>query len=101
MIAAEIRNSVRVLNGQSWGLREIARVLKLSRNTVRRILRKPEAAASQPYKPQTLARVEDALARAGGNAVRARQLLARENLEITYTTGCGFRGALSGVHIMT
>ena len=86
MIAAEIRNSVRVLRGQSWSLREIARVLKLSRTTVRSILRKPEAAASQPYKPQTLARIEDAFARAGGNAVRARQLLARENLEVAYST---------------
>jgi transposase len=34
----EIRNSVRVLKAQGHSLREISRLLKLSRNTVRRIL---------------------------------------------------------------
>src|SRR5208283_5196180 len=86
MIAAEIRNSVRVLKEQSRSLHEISRLLKLSRNTVRRILRQPDAAASPPCKPQTLARLEDAFARCGGNVVRVRQLLAKEDLEVPYST---------------
>jgi len=39
MILSEIRDSVRVLKAQGYSLRKISRLLKLSRNTVRRILR--------------------------------------------------------------
>jgi transposase len=87
MIPTEIRNSVRVLQAQGQSLREISRLLKLSRNAVRRILRDGEAAASPPCEPQTLARLEDAFARAGGNVVRVQQLLAAENdLQVPYST---------------
>jgi transposase len=86
MIATEIRNTVRVLKEQGRTLREISRLLKLSRNTARRILREPNAMASPPCKSQTQARLEDAFARCGGNVVRMRQLLAKEGLEICYTT---------------
>jgi hypothetical protein len=57
-------------------VREISRLLKLSRNTVRRILRDRAAAASPPCEPQTLARLEDAFARAGGKR-RAHPATAR------------------------
>lgn len=86
MIATEIRNSVQVLKKQSRSLHEISRLLKLPRNTVRRILREPDAAASPPCKPQTLARLEDAFARCGSNVVRVRQLLAKEDLDRTACT---------------
>jgi transposase len=87
MIPTEIRNSVRVLKAQGQSLREISRLLKLSRNAVRRILRDGEAAASPPCEPQTLARLEDAFARAGGNVARVQQLLAAENdLQVPYST---------------
>ena len=39
MIPIEIRNGVRLLRAQGQSLREISRLLKLSRNAVRRILR--------------------------------------------------------------
>jgi transposase len=89
MILSEIRNSVRVLKAQGRSLREISRLLKLSRNTVRRILREQgrEAARSSPCDAQTLAALEDAFRRARGNVVRARQLLASDNdLHISYST---------------
>lgn len=89
MILSEIRNSVRVLKAQGHSLREISRLLKLSRNTVRRILRNQqrEAAASVPCDAQTLSRLEDAFRRARGNVVRLQQLLASENdLHISYST---------------
>jgi len=70
MIPTEIRDSVRILEAQGRTLREISRLLKLSRNTVRRILRDGEAAAAPPCEPQTLARLEDAFARARGNVAR-------------------------------
>ena len=85
-IAIEIRYSARVLKEQGRSLYEISRLLKLSRNTVRRIVRDGEAAASSPCEPQMLAKLGDALARAGGNVVRVQQLLADENLGVAYST---------------
>src|SRR5260221_3473182 len=87
-IPIEIRNSARVLKEQGRSLYAISRLLKLSRNTVRRILREREAAAlPPPCEPQTLAKLEDAFTRGGGNVVRVQQLLAEENnLQIPYST---------------
>ena len=89
MILSEISDSVRVLKAQGYSLREISRLLKLSRNTVRRILRGQgrAAAASSPCDAQTLSRLQDAFRRACGNVVRVQQLLADENeLEVSYST---------------
>jgi transposase len=80
---------VRVLKAQGQSLREISRLLKLSRNAVRRILREHEreAPTSSPCDAQILARLEDAFSRARGNVVRVQQLLADENdLHISYST---------------
>jgi transposase len=80
---------VRVLKAQGYSLREISRLLKLSRNTVRRILRGPDrdAAAWSPCDTRTLSQLEDAFRRARGNVVRVQQLLADENeLEVSYST---------------
>ena len=41
MISPEIRQSVQTLHQQGLAVREISRLLKLSRNTIRRILRMP------------------------------------------------------------
>jgi transposase len=85
----EIRDSVRVLKTQGHSLREISRLLKLSRNRVRRILRAHSgaSAASPPCDAQTLSRIEDAFGRARGNVVRVQQLLTEENdLRISYST---------------
>lgn len=70
-------------------MREISRLLKLSRNTVRRILRAPEHSASDtpPCDAQTLERLRDAFERARGNAVRAQQLFAHDQgREFSYST---------------
>ena len=80
---------MRVLKAQGHSLREISRVLKLSRNTVRRILRAHdrESTPSSPCDAQTLSRLEDAFVHARGNVVRVQQLLAEENgLHISYST---------------
>jgi transposase len=81
MIAIEIRNSVRTLKAQGRSLREISRLLKLSRNSVRRILRQPEAPPQEPvpFDAATRARLESAFERARGNAARIQQLLAAEH----------------------
>ena len=47
MTPIEIRNSVMTLHQQGTSLREMSRLLGLSRNTVRRILREPAVAAAR------------------------------------------------------
>ncbi|MFT4102525.1 MAG: IS21 family transposase [Burkholderiaceae bacterium] len=85
-----IREAVRTLQAQGHGLRAIARALKLSRNTVRRVLRaapEPSSASSPEPVPVNLAELRSAFARAQGNVVRTQQLLAAEHeLVIPYST---------------
>jgi len=87
-MALEIRQSIRTLQAQGHSVREISRLLKVSRNTVRRVLRtaaQPLPAA--PCPPQTLARLQSAFERARGNVARVQQLLADEqDLNVAYST---------------
>ena len=71
------------------GSREISRALKLSRNTVRRILRaRPRGEAEYaPCDAQTLTVLQSCFERARGNGVRVRELLRDEHeLEVGYST---------------
>jgi transposase len=79
---------VEALRAQGHSLHEINRLLRLSRNTVRRILREPQAAPASPT-PQVAVqqRLKDVYARAQGNAVRMAQILADEHdLALPYST---------------
>jgi hypothetical protein len=89
MTPDEIRAAVRGLQTQGHGLREISRLLAMSRNTVRRILREPAGDAGgepPPCDEATLVRLKAAFARARGNVVRVRELLADDGLEVAYST---------------
>src|ERR1700690_544095 len=89
MTPSQIRDAVRTLQTQGQSLREISRVLKLSRNTVRRILRTPRPAAAEERQclGVTLAYLKSAFERAQGNVVRVGQLLAAEyDLKVSYST---------------
>ncbi|HSZ90510.1 MAG TPA: hypothetical protein VK822_14175 [Acetobacteraceae bacterium] len=89
MTPNEIRAAVRGLQTQGHSLREISRLLAMSRNTVRRILREPAGDAGGeplPCDEATLIRLKAAFARARGNVVRVRELLADEGLEVPYST---------------
>src|SRR5262245_12459056 len=89
MLPMEIANGGRPLRAQGQSLREISRLLKLSRNAVRRILREKESeqTASPPCDAATLARLEEAFKRARGNGVRVQELLASESgLNVAYST---------------
>ena len=89
MTPIDIRASVLTLHQQGTSVREISRVLHLSRNTVRGILREPSPVptpepAMAGLTQQCLAEV---YARAKGNAVRMAQILADEhNLHPPYST---------------
>ena len=69
-------------------MREISRLLALSRNTVRRILREPDGnvAEAAPCDEATLVRVKAAFERARGNVVRVRELLAEDGLDVPYSS---------------
>ena len=65
MIAEELRQAIRVLKDQGRPLREISRALKVSRNTVRRVLREPDKppAPTQDPRIQSIAPLLPALYR--------------------------------------
>jgi transposase len=88
MIPSEICITVRSLAAQGHSLREISRLLVLSRNTVRRILRQPtgEVAEVLPCDEATLERLKVAFVRARGNVVRVHELLAQDGLNLSYST---------------
>jgi transposase len=89
MITAEIRSVVRTLAAQGRPLREVSRLLKLSRNTVRRILRGSERSAesSAPAEMAHRQQLEPLFERAGGNVVRVQQMLtAEQGQPVPYST---------------
>src|SRR5881628_3074341 len=88
MTPIELRHSVRTLQAQGRSLREISRLLRLSRNTVRRILRED---APRSRKKALDAQLQQHLAevytRAQGNAVRMGQILSDEyDIDCAYST---------------
>ena len=90
MIPEPIRQAILTLKEQGRPLREISRALKVSRNTVRRVLRAgphPKAAPADP-RVQAIAALLPALFRqCKGNAVRIQELLKAEHgLELPYST---------------
>ena len=88
MTPDEIRAAVCGLQTQGHGLREISRLLAMSRNTVRRILREPAGDAGGeplPCDEATLIRLKAAFTLARGNVVRVRELLADDGLEVPYS----------------
>lgn len=88
MTPIEIRHSVLTLHQQGNSLRDIARLLHLSRNTVRAILRPaPPSSADTGEDELMRQRLGEAYARAKGNAVRMAQILADEHdLRPPYST---------------
>jgi transposase len=88
MIPTEIGNTVQTLRAQGHSLREISRLLALSRNTVRRILRQSGRGADEaaPCDEATLVKLKAAFARARGNVVRVQELLADDGLAARYST---------------
>src|SRR5271166_4187196 len=76
MTPSEIRSAVRSLRAQGHSLREISRLLAMSRNTVRRILREPagDAAEALPCDEATLVRLKAAFARTLGFRFRAHRV---------------------------
>ena len=81
MIPDELRQAILTLKRQGRALREISRLLKVSRNTIRRALRAPAARTPREHpQHQTISAVMPALyQRCAGNAVRIQELLESEH----------------------
>jgi len=90
MIDEGRRETIHTLRAQGVSLREISRLLKISRNTVRRVLRQspPLAARRNSALDDELSTlIETLFARCGGNVVRVQELLRDEyQREVTYST---------------
>jgi len=90
MIAEELRQAIRVLKAQGQPLREISRTLKVSRNTVRRVLRereRPETPAQHPRIQEIVALLPDLYRDCKGNAVRIGEVFKdTHRIEIAYST---------------
>jgi transposase len=93
MVEQEVVRQMRVLEEAGWGSKRIARELGIARNTVRRYLRRGEAAAAQ-VRPAAR-RLDDGAAakavalfegEAEGNAVVVQQMLAEGGVEASVRT---------------
>ena len=91
MIPTPTRELIQRLAEQGMPLREMSRLLHLSRNTIRRLLRDPHPPAPPAPEPpcdaDTLAQVRAAFTRCRGNVVRVQEVLAAEHgLPLPYST---------------
>jgi transposase len=90
MIAEELRQAIRLLKAQGRPLREISRALKVSRNTVRRVLREPErpkAGVEDPPVQAIVTLLPELYRDCKGNAVRIGEVLNEAHgIEIAYST---------------
>jgi transposase len=92
MIPYEIRQAILTLKEQGKPLREIGRILKVSRNTVRRALRerKPKAPSLPAGQVDIVELLPEMYPRCKGNAVRIQEILKEEHaIEIPYSTLTG------------
>ena len=90
MIAPEIREAILALHSKGTRIRKIARLLKISRNTVRQAIRRPPPpqGVAEPAIPAHLREpISEAFVRCEGNVVRVQEVLAAEHgIRIPYST---------------
>jgi len=89
MITPEIRQAILALHHKKTAVRKIARLLKISRNTVRKAILQPSARESQePQMPDhLLAPIKAAFVRCEGNVVRVQEVLKEDHgIQIPYST---------------
>jgi transposase len=89
MIGNDLREAAKTLHRNGMGIRQISLALKVSRNTVRKVLRGKDT--EQTRKPSrwqdALAELPEIFRRCKGNVVRVREILAEKHaLSIPYST---------------
>lgn len=94
MIERELRSAIVTLKGQGHGTRAIAQALRISRGTVKRVLRSPHADSPKLERDEQLAphleRIRQLHQRCQGNRVRVLEELACEGVVVAYSTLTGF-----------
>ncbi len=91
MITPDMRQAIVAMHEKGMAVREISRTLKLSRNTIRRVLREPSPPTTTPSlsAPQQAALewLPGICRRCKGNAVRMQEvLLAEHGIDLAYST---------------
>ncbi len=89
MIPPPIREAILALRAQGTAIRKISRLLKLSRNTVRQVLRRPQpkVPAERELPAHLLAPISAAFTRCEGNVVRVKEVLeAEQGISVPYST---------------
>jgi len=89
MIPYETRQAILTLKAQGQPLREISRILKISRNTVRRALREdqPKAPSLPTGQEKLIELLPQMYPRCKGNAVRIQEILKEEHaIAVPYST---------------
>ncbi len=89
MLSHEKQQTILELRQQGTPVREIGRLLRVSRNTVRGVLRKTDKEPHNPTRkwPLAISRLPELYSRTRGNAVRIQELLQEEHgITIPYST---------------
>ena len=89
MIDEQTRQAIRAMYEKDSPIKEICRLLKVSRNTVRNVIRKQDACFSPKISgyEEHLWLIESVFRSCKGNAVRVREILCQEHhLDIPYAT---------------
>jgi len=85
MISQEMRQAILILHQKRCKIREISKVLKVSRNTVRHALR--GQAKQRPLTTYPTALIKEAFQLCRGNVVRVQEVLKERNdIDISYST---------------
>lgn len=94
MLDSETRTAIMRLHREGHGLRKIARALSVSRNAVRRVLRRGEAEVPKLERPEQLGehleRVRELHFECEGNLVRVAEELEGEGVSVGYSTLTAF-----------
>ena len=89
MISQPIREAILALRAKGTAIRKIGRLLKISRNTVREVLRHPPPQAPETREPPAhlWAPISAAFVRCDGNVVRVKEVLeAEQGISVPYST---------------
>jgi transposase len=94
MLDLETRTVILRLSAEGYGIRPIARALRISRNSVKKVLAEgrvevPDAARPSSVEPH-LELIQELYASCQGNLVRVHEELTAEGTEISYSTLTGF-----------
>lgn len=94
MLDQETRGTILRLHGQGHGIRTISRLLCVSKNSVRRVLRNGEAEVPALEREELLAphldRIRELHQLCGGNRIRVHEMLEAQDVRVPYSTLTAF-----------